>query len=157
MTGGNWNSEPWSWCGGRAGVQRWYWLFLCNKLTKAELLHQKSFIISQFLGVRNPGVAQPGALGWRPFMGPVVGTTATGQGCPLIWRLSWWRTQFWVTDRSQFLTGCWLEPSPQSLSISTGQLASHTVGKVGEGACHFGHLLFSRITSGSPAHTQGHE
>ena len=39
-----------------------------------------------------------------------------------------------VTDRSQFLTGCWLEPSPPSQGISTGQLASYRAGKVGEGA-----------------------
>ena len=38
-----------------------------------------------------------------------------------------------VTDRSQFQSS-WLEPSPASQGISTGQLASYRAGKVEEGA-----------------------
>ena len=92
------------------------YLCLCNKLTKAELLQ-----------VRNPGVAEPGAPRWRPFiyylsfLGSGIqvwlsqvppgwrpfmagrGTTAIGQGRPRSWRLNWWRTQFWA--HSRLLTG----------------------------------------------------
>ena len=112
------------------------YLFLCNKLTKAELLHQQTFIISVSWGQESRcGLARcPQAEGllWGggallPLAKAVLSTEGSTGG------ESSSELTLAVTDRSQFQSS-WLEPSPASQGISTGQLASYRAGKVEEGA-----------------------